>query len=118
MNEIKKVSNCNARQSVQSREEFDGANTFARMVAVSDVEAYYAVYSYGQHFPLFAYSYILGEWFGNTDHYFTGGNKYSRTTSKHRSQLHPSTPMHKVGTRFIKTMLTDGLVTATVNGVR
>lgn len=111
MNKIKKVSNCNARQSVQSREEFDGANTFARMVAVSDVEAYYAVYSCGQHFPLFAYSYILGEWFGN-------GDKYSQTTSKHRSQLHPSMPMHEVGTRFIKTMLTDGLVTATANGVR
>lgn len=45
-------------------------------------DARYVVYSYGEHWPLFAYVPRVSTWFENAD-------KYSSTTSKHRSQAHP-----------------------------
>lgn len=43
----------------------------------------YAVYSYGQHFPMYVYDKSIGKWFGNYD-------KYSRSTSKHQAQARPN----------------------------
>lgn len=71
-----KVTNRQARQYVQKREPFKGANTFGEY-ADSGV---YVVYSYGRHWPLFVC--VDGKWLENED-------RYSVTTSKHRSQLHP-----------------------------
>ena len=70
-----KTSNRNARASVQARNVFDASNTFGRIVG-----PLYVVYSYGVHWPLFVYE--GGVWYENED-------RYSVTTSKHRSQLHP-----------------------------
>ena len=54
---------------------FKGSHTFAKYYGDN-----YAVFSYGEHFPLFAK--IGGEWFGNSD-------GYSKTTAKHKTQLKP-----------------------------
>lgn len=72
-----RVANSNARKYVQQRKPFRGNNTYGACI-----EDRYVVYSYGEHWPLFMYD--DGRWFANSD-------RYSRTTSKHRSQLHPLT---------------------------
>ena len=49
----------------------------------------YAVFSYGQHWPLFVYEPTTHNWFANED-------KYGTTTSKHYSKAHPfnTKPIH------------------------
>jgi len=81
-----KTSNKNARTYVQSFKPFKGSNTFGITIGNGDG---YAVYSYGTHFPLFVY--LNGQWFEN-------GERYSVSTSKHRSQLHPLAETQKVST--------------------
>lgn len=79
-----KVSNSNARSAVQKKLSFTGNNTFGEYLSGA-----YVVFSYGYHWPMFAY--IDGTWFEND-------GRYSRTTSKHRSQLHPLEDTEKVST--------------------
>ena len=43
---------------------------------------FYVVYSYGHHFPLWVYDREKSQWYENKD-------KYSVTTSKHKSQSRP-----------------------------
>ncbi len=74
---MKKVSNKEARVEVENRVEFMGNNTFARNNGLG----VYKVYSYGKHFPIYAYK--NNQWYFNTD-------EYSQTTSKHQSQLRPA----------------------------
>lgn len=71
----KSTNNATARQLVQSLTPFKGANTFGLYKGHK-----YIVYSYGFHFPIFAF--VEGQWYRNSD-------KYSRTTSKHQTQLAP-----------------------------
>lgn len=78
-----RVANKDCRSYVQKRHAFEGSNLFSnhRVVGTYPTDSqHYTVYSYGHHFPLFIYA--DGIWFENED-------KYSRTTSKHRSQAHP-----------------------------
>lgn len=70
-----KTANWKARSLVQNLEEFNGNNTFGEHIGHA-----YAVFSYGYHWPLFVF--IAGKWYENA-------GRYSVTTSKHRSQLHP-----------------------------
>jgi hypothetical protein len=72
-----KTSNQKCRQYVQALQEFQGNNLFS-----THVNNHFVVYSYGLHFPLFINS--NGIWYENSD-------RYSVTTSKHRSQSHPLT---------------------------
>ena len=76
-----KVTNVRARPRVQSRESFQGNNLFGQWMTKRDQPySRYVVYSYGYHWPLFVYE--SGVWYENAD-------KFSVTTSKHRSQVHP-----------------------------
>lgn len=75
-----KTSNKNARSQVNELKDFKGSNTFGE-----NTEKFYTVYSYGYHFPLFSYDKVKGVWYTNSD-------RYSVTTSKHRTQLHPFYP--------------------------
>lgn len=88
------VSNINCRRLIENREPFEGSHLFAEVTrakvpglrgavreAIGEPLEVYAVYSYGYHFPMFAY--IAGVWYENFD-------KYSRTTSKHQAQARPS----------------------------
>lgn len=72
-----RVANKDARKCVQQRKPFRGNNTFGICM-----DNRYVVYSYGAHWPMFVYD--DGRWFANSD-------KYSLTTTKHYSQLHPLT---------------------------
>lgn len=72
-----RTSNFKARSLVQSRTPFKGSNTFAEWDGKR-----FVVYSYGKHWPLFVWCEVAKCWYENSD-------KYSRTTSKHRMQLHP-----------------------------
>ncbi len=81
-----KIANRDARDWVTKRKPFKGSNLYGETKPVyingeeSPQDAVYTVYSYGEHFPMFAYA--NGQWFENSD-------GYSRTTSRHRSQARP-----------------------------
>jgi hypothetical protein len=70
-----KTSNNKARALVVDRKDFKGSNLFAETW-----RGIYAVYSYGYHFPIYAF--VDGKWYANED-------KYSRSTTRHQSQARP-----------------------------
>jgi len=72
-----RVANRDCRQYLESLTEFKGSNLFSE-----SKPKYYAVYSYGYHFPILLYVRAGATWFINND-------KYSRSTSKHQSQAYP-----------------------------
>lgn len=73
---MKRIANKNAMHYVTNKLDFKGSNT----KGININENLYVVYSYGEHFPIFVN--VNGEWFLNKD-------RYSVSTSKHQSQLHP-----------------------------
>lgn len=73
---MRRISNIKAYNLVNDRLEFAGNNTFGEWDGGA-----YKVYSYGYHFPIYAWK--DGLWYRNID-------KYSVTTSKHKSQLRPA----------------------------
>ena len=89
-----RIANRDCRAYVKANNSFDGSNLFASHRVVGTYPhtncRHYSVYSYGFHFPMFIYVPDVG-WFENED-------KYSRTTSKHRSQAHPHTDTYKLST--------------------
>lgn len=104
MTKIQKIANGKCRDYVRNHKEFNGNNLFARVhyVSLTD-ESLYVVCSYGAHYPLFIYHYATDTWFENED-------RYSVTTSKHRSQAHPLVPTKKASTNFMKTLISQGLI--------
>ena len=88
-----RVSNKQARNLVVSRRDFTGSNIFGE----TNSRGVYAVYSYGYHFPLFAF--IDEKWYENED-------RYSVTTSKHKNQVRPYyADTIKVSTNELKAMI-------------
>lgn len=87
------TANSTARGLVKSLVPFKGSNTFGEYHGDC-----YAVFSYGYHFPLFAF--IAGKWYRN-------GDKYSVSTSKHQSQLAPvaNVEMETVSTANLKKLI-------------
>ena len=73
---MKRTSNIKSRELTSQRIPFIANNLFAE----SHGENYY-VFSYGHHWILYAY--VDGIWYENID-------KYSTTTSKHKSQSRPN----------------------------
>jgi hypothetical protein len=71
-----KTTNENAKDYVNQKISFRGNNTFGEY----DNNGTYKVYSYGYHFPIYAYK--GGTWYKNK-------GTYSVTTSKHKNQLRP-----------------------------
>jgi hypothetical protein len=99
-----KVANKNCRQHVQSRTDFTGSNLYGQWRNnIVDPEtpdnSRYIVFSYGEHYPMFIYA--NGCWFENED-------KYSVSTSKHRSQSHPHVPTILLSTRWMCQLATRG----------
>ena len=81
---VMRVSNNEMGSCVQRREEFRNNNGTVYSERFSDEESSrYVVYSYGPHFPMYVYDYAYECWFGNKD-------RYSQTTSCHKSQCQPS----------------------------
>jgi hypothetical protein len=79
-----RTTNAGSRVFVQARRDFQGANLFGQ-----NRGNIYVVFSYGEHWPLFIYDKRNNTWFENAD-------RYSSTTSKHRSQSHPLTDTVKL----------------------
>jgi hypothetical protein len=112
-----KTSNIKCRQFVQSRQPFTANNLFAvHLPAQPDLNLTerYVVYSYGTHFPLFVWQACdqgsqLGMWFENQD-------RYSVTTSKHRSQSHPHYPTQPMTTGAMRRIVEDGIAGLAVLG--
>jgi len=74
------TSNKWADAQVTTRTPFRGSNTWGEWIT----DKIYVVFSYGHHHPLYVWDEPLGMWFGNKD-------KYSRSTTRHQSQLRPHT---------------------------
>ena len=74
-----KISNHDVRPFIQRRELF---NTNSGAISARQYGNLYAVFSYGDHFPMFVYDNIASQWFGNHD-------KYSRTTARHQQLARP-----------------------------
>jgi uncharacterized protein YqhQ len=83
-----KISNKTARGFVQVQAPFVGSNTFAEVIS-----GIYVVFSYGHHFPMFVC--VNGTWYEN-------GDKFSPSTSKQQTQLHPLCPTEKLSTATLK----------------
>jgi len=102
-----KVANKNASKEVNDRIPFDGNNTFGRWshrgLFTDERDEVYVVYSYGRHFPMFAYSTITKQWYENAD-------GYSRTTAKHKAQLRPDGNIRVVPHGCIVTIAKSGVV--------
>lgn len=98
MNKPIKVSGWKARQFAQQRLPFTNHNK--QLFGRWETPQLYVVYSYGTHWPLFAYDTTLNLWYENED-------RCSRTTSKHRSQTHPlgSTELRSCG--WLRTYITS-----------
>ena len=92
-----KIANRDARRHVQNRTPFKGANLYGRFWQVSPAEGStwergnhgYAVFSYGEHWPLFVSTTPVE---GSEPIWFENEERHSVTTSKHRSQSHPHQP--------------------------
>lgn len=89
-----RTSNKKASFHVRKREEFKGSNTFGRWEG-KDI---YAVYSYGEHFPIYVYNDRLSTWYENSE-------KFSSSTSKQQTQLHPGCECLKDTTEGLKKII-------------
>jgi hypothetical protein len=84
---MKRINGRLSRPYVQRKLPFKNNNgqLYAEWVGLNGIEngdARYVVYSYDTHWPLFVYVSKVDTWFENKD-------KFSPTTSKHRTQTHP-----------------------------
>jgi hypothetical protein len=93
-----KIANKQARQLVQKEHPFEGSNLYAQFHTDKET-MWYAVYSYGEHWPLFIRA--NGIWFENED-------KHSPTTSKHRSQTHPHCPTVLLSSKWMVALAKGG----------
>tara|TARA_R100000656_G_C3846385_1_gene106408 strand:- start:72 stop:350 length:279 start_codon:yes stop_codon:yes gene_type:complete len=91
---MKKTTNREAIYYVKRMLDFKGSNTYGRV----NSNGIYAVYSYGKHFPMYAFA--NGLWYGNTD-------KYSSTTSRHQNQLKPLNVDEWVNTKELTFVLNN-----------
>lgn len=88
-----KIANRKAGNYVRQKEVFKGNNLFSEQLAKG-----YVVYSYGYHFPLYAWFEVTQKWYRNID-------KYSRTTSKHSSQANPGVLCEEITLEQIKELI-------------
>jgi hypothetical protein len=98
-----KTSNIKCRALVQNQKPFNGNNLFATTLPAKpelNLTERYVVYSYGTHHPLFINQ--DGIWYENQD-------RYSPTTSKHKSQAHPHANTMPMTTQAMQRIAQDGI---------
>ena len=101
-----KTNNREARKCVQAKQPFIANNIFAEWVPTEEEEIY-VVFSYGFHFPMYAFIPSVNRWLANVD-------RYSVTTSKHKGQAHPHESCTEVSRDFLRDVLDMGLGNAVV----
>ena len=91
-----RTTNTKCRAFVKTRSTFTNSNK--QLFGRYETPLLYVVYSYGEHWPLFAWDGF--DWYENEE-------KYSLTTSKHRSQTHPLTPTIKLSRAQIMSLISN-----------
>jgi hypothetical protein len=105
---MKRIANKDAREFVQSKQAFKGANLYAVWTREKG-RAMYVVYSYGGHWPLFMYDDEVGVWFENAE-------RVSVTTSKHRTLAHPHVSTIVCDADTIKQAMKNGVNAVLLRG--
>ena len=102
-----KIANKNAKEYVTMTENylksFIGSNMFSEWKGYT-----YAIYSYGEHFPMYVYDQVSNMWIGNLD-------KYSPSTSRQQSQTRPYKVDKWVDTESLKSIVRDGILGYCIN---
>ncbi len=112
MAKTNKITNREARDYVKAHKPFEannilGIHVLGRARDGSQIRTY-VVYSYGTHFPIYAFSYEVNRWFANKD-------RYSLTTSKHKGQCHPHESCVEVDTSTINQIIDSGVEATVIN---
>ena len=100
-----KIANRDARKFVQREHPFEGSNLFAEFKTQNNddetngPDMWYVVYSYNTTWPLFIKA--EGIWFENED-------RFSVTTSKHRTQSHPHCPTVLLSVEWMRLLAKGG----------
>lgn len=100
---MKQIANRDARDYVRNKEHFKGSNLFTDEVDL-DTSTLYVVYSYGRHFPLF----VAETDADNNTRWYENIDKYSRSTSKQKSQAHPHFDMTPLSVEDMQRIAIDG----------
>ena len=96
---INRIANRDARKYVYQTIAFKANNLMAEWDDDNEgANTPYVVYSYGRHFPLFIY--LGNTWYENKD-------KYSTSTSRHKSQCHPGLDTIKLTTDEMQELLVN-----------
>jgi len=91
-----RTTNTKCRALVQERTAFKNSN--GQLYAKWETPDLYVVYSYGDHWPLFM-------WAGRTDTWYQNADKFSPTTSRHRTYAHPYEETELVGCYRMKQII-------------
>jgi hypothetical protein len=85
---MSKISNNEMRAKVEFMKEFDNKNSscYARRIEDAGI---YVVYSYGEHWPLWAYDWRANQWYENVDKWGEYNRGNGNTTSRHKSNTMP-----------------------------
>lgn len=93
-----RTTNRNARNYVANGVPFQNSN--GQLFGRWETPSLYVVYSYGEHWPLFAWDEQAKEWLENYD-------KYSVTTSRHRTCAHPLTDTNQMSRTILKHIIAN-----------
>lgn len=79
-----RISNRQVRAKVEGMKQFrtNNGTIYGDTFTGRDGSEWYAVFSYGPHFPMYVCDKTTGKWFGNRD-------RASSTTSRHQSHARP-----------------------------
>ena len=96
MTKTPRINGRKCRPFVQDRKAFQNSN--GQLYAKWETPDLYVVYSYGDHWPLFM-------WAGRTDTWYQNADKFSPTTSRHRTYAHPYEETELVGCYRMKQII-------------
>lgn len=91
-----RTTNRNAGDYVRNGVPFTNSN--GQLFGRWETPSLYVVYSYGEHWPLFAWD--NGTWYENDD-------RYSVTTTRHRTHAHPHTDTVPASRTYLKTIIAN-----------
>ena len=100
---MKQIANSAARSYVQAKQQFKGSNLFTDEVEL-EKSTLYVVYSYGYHFPIF----IAETDADNNTRWYQNQDKYSKSTTRHQSQVHPLCDTIKLEVDDMQRLARDG----------
>ncbi len=100
-----KIANRDARPLVKEQHPFEGSNLYAQFHTQNNDDGtngpamWYAVYSFGTHWPLFIHA--NGTWFENE-------GKHSQSTQRHHSQCDPHCPTVLLPAKWMERLAKGG----------